>query len=114
MAAENGYRLLKLALALALVTGATGQTRLPLEQAGSRKPETYVPAYEGQQVEVQGTAASSAVNLRDYSHLVIEDASGHGLTLDGPEGTLTGIRPGDQLYIVGTIFNRAGLPVLEP
>jgi signal transduction histidine kinase len=114
MAANNGYRVLTIVGVLALAGMATAQTRLSLQEAGSRKRDTYAPAYEGQQIEVLGTAASYAVRLREYSHLVIEDGDGHGLTLDGPEATLTGIRPGDRLDVVGTMFNRAGVPVLQP
>src|SRR5690242_15416153 len=115
MAAKRGYgRCLIFAIACATLLSVQGQTRLSLQEAGARKPESFTPAHEGEQVQVEGTAASRAIRLRDYSHLVIEDESNHGLTLDAPEGTLTGIEPGDRLEVQGTIFNRAGLAVLQP
>jgi signal transduction histidine kinase len=102
-----------LGLGLACVP-ASAQFRLNLEQASSRHQPDFAPAYEGQNVIVQGIAAARAVPLADYSHFVIEDESNQGLTLEGPEPIFASYDPGDVLEVEGKIQNRAGLPVLVP
>ena len=115
MASKNGKNRLKLFLLLAaLASGVRAQTWITLEQASSRKPPNYVPAYEGHLVNVHGVVAYRPILVRDYCHTVIEDESGHGLTLDSPESVLAGVRPGDRVQVQGVIFNRSGLPVLQP
>jgi signal transduction histidine kinase/CheY-like chemotaxis protein len=108
----------RLALAAVLLTGTglpvTGQRVLTLEQASSRKPPNFVPTYQGERVSVQGIAASRAVSLGAFYHLIIENEEKQGLTLEGGEGTFTGIEPGDILEVDGTLTHRAGLPVLQP
>src|ERR1700730_12246578 len=90
------------------------QTRVSLQQAASRQAQTYAPSYDGQRVIVQGVVAAPMVRVRDYSHLVIQDETRHGLTLEGSDDLLGGVRPGDHLELEGEIHNSAGLPVLLP
>jgi signal transduction histidine kinase/ActR/RegA family two-component response regulator len=101
-------------IALFAVSVSSGASaKLTLEQAGSRREPSYAPAYEGQQVSVEGVIAARPIRLRDYSHVVLQDSTGHGLTLEGNDQTFAFLEPGDQVQVDGQIFNRAGLPVLQ-
>lgn len=98
----------------AAILPLSAQLPLTLDQAASRKPPNFVPTYQGERVEVTGIAASRAVSLGAYYHLIIESEEKQGLTLEGSESTFTGIEPGDVLVVDGTITHRAGLPILQP
>ena len=103
--------LIALATAVAL---AAQPAKLSLEAAGSRRPPSYAPVFEGQQISVEGVVAARSIHLRDYSHLVIEDGSSRGLTLEGSDELFAAMEPGDHVGVDGLLVNRAGLPVLQP
>jgi signal transduction histidine kinase len=103
-----------LILAAVLAPVICGQTRLTLEEASARRAPTYAPAHDGEQAIVEGVVAARFIKVAGYCHLLIEDAAGHGLTLEGTEAQLGGLQPGDVIEVQGTIANRAGLPVLQP
>jgi signal transduction histidine kinase/CheY-like chemotaxis protein len=98
---------------LLAAAACVGQVPLTLEQAASRKAPDFEPVFEKQQIAVHGVVSSQAVHLKDYSHVPIEDASRHGLTLESDEATLSWLHAGDVVEVDGTVFNRAGLPVLQ-
>ncbi len=86
---------------------------LTLEQAGSRQPPDFAPAYEGQTVVVNGRVSSYPVHLLDYTHLAIQQGR-YGLVLEASGEELDGFAPGDSLRAEGRITKRGGLPVLVP
>ncbi len=113
--APNSRRLYLGLIALLGTSVATGApVKLTLEQASSRREPSYAPAFEGKQIAVQGVVAARPIRLRDYTHLVIQDSTGHGLTLEGPDQLFASTEPGDHIGVDGILFNRAGLPVLQP
>lgn len=102
---------------IALATAAAfaaEPAKLSLEEASSRRSPSYAPVFEGQQISVEGVVAARAIHLRDYSHLVIEDGAGKGLTLEGTDELFAALEPGDHVGVDGLLSNRAGLPVLQP
>lgn len=107
----NAFRLLGLTL---VCWSACAQTLLTLEQAASRKPPDFLPAYTGQEVRVQGRVSTRAVPVITYSHVAIQDDSAFGLTLEGRLGQFQDLRSGDWIEVRGTVSHRAGLPVLQP
>jgi signal transduction histidine kinase len=86
---------------------------LTLEQASARKTADFLPAHEGEMVEVKGLASIRPVHLLDAALLAIQDESLHGLLLQGSPADFHGVSPGDLLDAEGTIFNRFGLPALK-
>src|SRR5712692_8547498 len=100
-------------IALAAVSALAGApVKLTLEQASSRREPSFAPAYEGQQIAVEGVVAARPIRLRDYSHLVIQDSTGHGLTLESADELFAAVEPGDHVGAEGLLVSRAGLPVL--
>lgn len=93
-------------------SSAPAQNLLPLEQACSRKPPDFAPAFEGAVVAVRGTIAAPPVDQVSFVHLPIQDEAGYGLMLEGSRASFSGVRPGDRVEARGTIARRAGLPVL--
>lgn len=110
----SSRRLLRAVLCLALAIPAAAQTRLTLEQASSRQPPDYAPAYEGKEIVVQGEVPYRPVQIVEFYHLHIQDDTYHGLTLEGSKEQFDGITAGDVLEVRGVLGNRAGLPVLVP
>jgi signal transduction histidine kinase len=108
-----GIRILGFAAAL-LSMSAAGQTPLTLEQAAERKPNTLAPAHEGERVTVTGRVSTAPVQVLANVMVAIQDASLHGLFLQGTAASLKGVRPGDLLEVAGVITQRSGLPVLVP
>ena len=86
---------------------------LTLEQAGSRRPPAFTPAYEGQEVAVTGQVSWHPIRLLDYVHLAIQE-QGHGLVLEGSGTQFDSLKPGDHVRAEGRISKRGGLPVLIP
>src|SRR3977135_3322325 len=79
-----------------LAAGAcAGQIPLTLEQAASRKAPDFEPVFGKQQDALRGVVSSQAFHLKDYSHVPIEDASRHGLTLESDDATLSRLHAGD-------------------
>lgn len=88
------------------------QTPMGLLEADSRVAPSYAPLHLHETVQVEGVVPAPAVHLRDYSHIVIQEANGEGLTLQGSRKELERLKAGDFLRAVGTIEARSGLPVL--
>jgi len=93
---------------------AAQPVKVSLEQASSRRPPSYSPVFEGQQISAEGVVAARPIHLRDYTHMVIQDGRGHGLTLEGTDELFATLEPGDHIGVEGLLANRAGLPVLQP
>jgi signal transduction histidine kinase len=98
--------------ALALVLPAMAQTRITLEQAGSRTAPDWTPAWEGKDVVVNGQVSARPIAASGVWLLPIQDASAHGLLLQGTAAQFEGIEPGDWLEARGAIARSGGLPVL--
>jgi GAF domain-containing protein len=98
---------------LLLAPVAPAQTAVSLEEASARRLPDYAPAHLGELVQAQGRIAYAPAHFLYYSHLVIQDR-GHGLTLDGTPQQYEGLKPGDDLRVIGRIGVRGGLPVLRP
>ncbi len=92
----------------------SAQTRLSLEQAGSRVPPDFVPAYEGKEIVVGGQVSSRPIVVTDSFYLPIQDDAQYGLVLQGAEWRFRGLEPGDWVEAQGTLVRRGGRPVLVP
>ena len=92
----------------------SAQTRLSLEQAGSRVAPDYVPAYEGKEVVVAGQVSSRPILVTDSFYLPIQDEAQYGLMLQGAEWRFRGLEPGDWVEAQGTLVRRGGRPTLVP
>jgi signal transduction histidine kinase len=102
------------ALCLSSTAPALAQTRLTLQQAGSRSGRDFVPAYEGQRVVVTGQISTRPIWLTDFYYLPIQDEAHYGILLQPSASQLEGLAPGDWVEAQGIIAKRAGLPVLAP
>ncbi|HLG95472.1 MAG TPA: hybrid sensor histidine kinase/response regulator [Bryobacteraceae bacterium] len=102
------------AAVLLCASTAQGQTRLTLQQAGSRVAPDFVPAYEGKEVLVSGQVSSPAILITDSYYLPIQDEAQYGLLVQGSEARFRGLAPGDWVEAQGTIIRRGGRPVLVP
>ncbi len=98
----------------ALAGAVSAQTRLSLQQAGSRVAPDYVPAYEGQEVVVAGQVSSRPILITDSLYLPIQDETGYGLMLQGAEWRFRSLDPGDWVEAQGTLVRRGGRPILVP
>lgn len=107
-------QLSRLFLIVAAVTGLPAQQAMPIRDASTRIPPTYGPLHEGRQVVMTGVVAGPAIPLRGYSHAVLQDEEGNGITLEGSREQLARLAPGDRMEVRGVIGNRGGLPVLLP
>jgi signal transduction histidine kinase/CheY-like chemotaxis protein len=107
-------RLLAWAAFLFLAAPAVSQTRITLEQAGSRVAPDFVPAYEGSQVLVSGQISSRPIWIADAYYLAIQDEAEYGLVLKASANQLQDFGPGDWVETDGIISRRAGLPILLP
>ena len=103
-----------LAIGLALASAVTAQTRLSLQQAGSRIAPDFIPAYEGQEVVVSGQISAPAILITDSYYLPIQDDAQYGLMLQGAESKFKDLAPGDWIEAQGTIVRRGGRPLLVP
>jgi GAF domain-containing protein len=93
---------------------AEAQGVLPLESVTARRGSDYAAALEGSAVRVLGTVSSRPVSFASFSHLAIQDETGHGLFLEGQPVQFARLQPGDRVEVSGTVSRRAGLPVLLP
>ena len=86
----------------------------PPESVTARRGSDYAAALEGSAVRVLGTVSSRPVSFASFSHLAIQDETGHGLFLEGQPAQFARLQPGDRVEVSGTVSRRAGLPVLLP
>ena len=100
-------------VAAALFAAAALAAPVPLhpEQASSRTPPNFAPAYADKIVSVKGLVSSRALSFLDYQQLAIEEG-GYGLILEGAPASFDKFNPGDEVEAVGKISSRAGLVVL--
>src|SRR5690242_19645474 len=101
------------AAALLALPLAAGPLALRLEQASTRSPVDFSPAYAGKMVEVKGLVSSRPISFLDYQQLAIQEG-GYGLVLEAPNGTFDKLNPGDEVDVVGKISARVGMVVLQP
>jgi signal transduction histidine kinase len=88
------------------------QTRLTLQQVGSRTGRDFTAVYDGQQAIVTGQISSRPIWITDSYFLPIQDEMQYGLLLKTSANQLTGLLTGDWVEATGTVTLRAGLPVL--
>jgi signal transduction histidine kinase/CheY-like chemotaxis protein len=101
------------ALLLTCAAWCVAQPAVTLQQAGSRTGPDFVPAFEGQELTVQGQVSSKPLWAVDVYYLPIQDATDYGLLLAASESQLKAFAPGDWVEAAGSIIKRAGLPVLS-
>jgi signal transduction histidine kinase/CheY-like chemotaxis protein len=99
---------------LLLAQAASAQTRLSLQQAGSRVPSDWTPAYETREVIVTGQVSLHAIWVTDSYYLAIQDDQSYGLILQGNISQFQTLQPGDWVEVKGMIARRGGRPVLLP
>ncbi len=97
-----------------LVFTAAAQTKLTLQQVGSRTGRDFVPTYEGQQALVRGQVYTQPIWIADSYYLPIQDEAHYGLLLRTSSSLFQGFSPGDWVEAQGVVANRAGLPILVP
>src|SRR6266478_5684173 len=99
---------------LAFAVAVSGQPRLTLQQAGSRTPPDWTPAYETQNVIVTGQISLRPIWVSDSYYIAIQDDAGFGLILQGNITQFQTLEPGDWVEVQGMIVRRGGRPVLLP
>jgi len=101
---------------LCLVSAAvmSGQTKITLQQAGSRVPPDFVPQYEGEEILVSGQVSTHPIWITDSYYLAIQDADAYGLLLQGASHQFQGLEPGDWVEAQGLLARRGGRPTLLP
>jgi signal transduction histidine kinase len=92
----------------------SAQTRLTLQQAGSRMAPDWTPVYDGKEVTVSGQVSAPPVWVSESLYLAIQDQAGYGLLLEGSERQFRDFAPGDWMESEGPISRHAGLAVLIP
>jgi signal transduction histidine kinase/CheY-like chemotaxis protein len=109
-------RLIRCLAILCLASGAiaTAQTKITLQQAGSRVAPDFVPKYEGEEVLVSGQVSAPPIWIADSSYLAIQDADAYGLLLQGTMAQFRGLVPGDWVEAQGLLARRGGRPTLLP
>jgi signal transduction histidine kinase/CheY-like chemotaxis protein len=90
------------------------QTKLTLQQAGSRTGRDFVPVHEGEQVLVTGQISIRPIWVTDSYYLPIQDEAHYGLLLKTSVSQMQGLAPGDWVEALGVIANRAGSPIMLP
>lgn len=93
---------------------ASAQTKITLQQAGSRVPPDFTPKYEGEEVLVSGQVSSAPIWITDSYYLAIQDAGAYGLLLEGAAHQFLGLEPGDWVEAQGLLARRGGRPILLP
>src|SRR6266498_1834132 len=80
-----------------------GQIPLTVEQAASRLPPDFVPAYANRLVAVKGQVAAIAYHFLYYTMLAVQQDKGGIVLLVPREDTrLDAFQPGDELEVTGT------------
>jgi signal transduction histidine kinase len=90
------------------------QTRLTLQEAGSRMAPDWTPVYDGKEVVVSGQVSLRPLWVSESLYLPIQDQAGYGLLVEGSERQFRDLAPGDWVEAQGTISRYAGLAVLLP
>ena len=80
---------------LCLAASLSAQTRLTLQQAGSRMAPDWTPVYDGKEVLVSGQVSAAPVWVSESLYLAIQDQAGYGLLLEGSERQFRDFAPGD-------------------
>ncbi|MBC7927395.1 MAG: hypothetical protein H7039_17230 [Bryobacteraceae bacterium] len=111
---HNTLTIKPLVLAMCLSAAAWAQPVMPLTEASRRTGPELNPAHEGETLRVWGTVAADPIVMPEYSHIVIQDDLGSGLTLYLPARRFSRVQKGQHLDITGSLEERAGLPVLRP
>src|SRR5579863_5562487 len=93
---------------------AVPPAKITLEQAGSRTGRDRVPTFEGKDVLVTGQVSTRPIWVTDSYYVAIQDETSFGLLLRPEIPQLPDLTPGDWVEAQGTIFKRAGLPILVP
>src|SRR5688500_17342897 len=106
-------RILSAAALLLLGTPVSPQTVLSLEEASRRQPQSFVAVHDGERVTLQGTIAAPPVQIRDYTHVIIQDDKAFGFTLEFTSPLPAPISSGDVVRASGVITHRSGLAVLR-
>ncbi len=99
-------------LLLALGPTLPAQTRLTLQEAGSRLAPDWTPVYDGKDVVVSGQVSVRPLWASESLYLPIQDQAGYGLLVEGSERQFRDLAPGDWVEAQGTISRYAGLAVL--
>lgn len=99
---------------LGLFLTNAAETRLSLQEAGSRMAPDWVPIYDGKDALVSGQISSRPLWASESLYLPIQDEAGYGLLLEGSEKQFRDLEPGDWVEAQGTIQRHAGLAVLIP
>jgi hypothetical protein len=95
-------------------TKAPDQTRITLQQAGSRTGRDRVPVYEGKDILVTGQVSARPIWITDSYYVALQDETFFGLLLRPEIPQLPDLTPGDWVEAEGLISKRAGLPILVP
>lgn len=90
------------------------QTKITLQQAGSRVPPDFAPKYEGEEILVSGQVSAPPIWITDSYYVAIQDAGAYGLLLQGAPHQFLGLEPGDWVEAQGLLARRGGRPVLLP
>src|ERR1035437_6999541 len=92
------------------------QTRISLEQLGSRTGPDFAATYAGQKVIVQGVVSTPAFHFAaEYSTLAIQDGRNGGvLKLPYPDSSLDRYQPGEEIEAQGTVVKQYGMTMLAP
>lgn len=110
--AASGLVLAALGLVVCLLAQDTMQ--LSVEQASSRNPNDFSPAYAGKRVAVRGIVSSAAFHFLEYDVLPFHGERGGMAIRSGAADTrLDAYLPGDELEIVGVVSQLAGMPVID-
>jgi signal transduction histidine kinase len=107
-------RLFAAIFCLGLAALLSAQTRLTLQQAGSRMAPDWTPVYDGKEVWVSGQVSAPPMWVSESLYLAIQDQAGYGLLLEGSERQFRDFAPGDWVESQGLISRHAGIAVLIP
>jgi signal transduction histidine kinase len=107
------------ALLAALVSfPAAAQKQLTLEEVSARKPPDYSPIHAGERVTVHGVVSAPAYHFPSYALVAIDDgrfgAVVAALQAPQPDTRLDGLRPGEEIEVVGTVSSLAGAVTIQP
>lgn len=96
----------------ALAATAAAQTTVSLEQINARRPGDFSPVLEGRTVSIEGVVVAPPFVISNYSHLAVQDDSGHGATIEGSGRAFSALHAGDRIAARGVVSKRGGLPVI--
>lgn len=90
------------------------ETRLSLQQAGSRLSPDWGPVYDGKEVTVSGQVSTLPIRISESLYLPIQDQAEYGLLLEGSERQFKDLKPGDWVESQGVMVGHNGLAVQMP